>query len=113
MLQPTVLFAYSNELEIPVLADSETDPTKNHQDNDTTPPLGTKSSSSHSPLEDILVAPEKPHICTHVKVRDAALQVRLGDLPDMCLLGSYYMLFGVYQYWLHQNPVNHLDGGIT
>ena len=37
----------------------------------------------------------------------------MENLPDVHLLGAYDMLFGVYQDWVHQNPGNHLDGGIT
>ena len=37
----------------------------------------------------------------------------MGDLLDVRILGSDYMLFEVYQDWVHQNPGNHLDGGIT
>ena len=32
---------------------------------------------------------------------------------DVRLLVSDYILFGVYQDWVHQSPGNHLDGGIT
>ena len=38
---PTVLFTYTNKLEIMELTDADTDLTKNHQDNGATPPLGT------------------------------------------------------------------------
>ena len=29
------------------------------------------------------------------------------------LLGANYMLYGVYQDWVHQNPGEHLDEGIA
>ena len=44
---------------------------------------------------------------------DSNLQAREGDLPDVRLLGSNFMLYGVYQDWVHQNPGDKLDGGIA
>ena len=38
--------------------------------------------------------------------------LRTVDLPKVCLKGSGNALYGVYQDWVHQNPGNHLDGGI-
>ena len=43
----TVLFTHTNQIKITELADAKTDPTKNHQDNGTMPPLGTQPSSPH------------------------------------------------------------------
>ena len=34
------------------------------------------------------------------------------DLPKVRLKVSDDALYGVYQDWVQQNPVNHLDGGI-
>ena len=33
--------------------------------------------------------------------------------PDVRLLGTDSMIYGVYQDWVHQNPGEHLDGGIS
>ena len=37
----------------------------------------------------------------------------MGDLPDVRLLGNDYMLYGVYQDWVHQNTGKHLNGEIV
>ena len=47
-----------------------------------------------------------------VKDINPALQAREGDLPDVRLLGADYILYGVYQDWVNQNPEYHLDVGI-
>ena len=44
---------------------------------------------------------------------NAALQAREGDLPDIRLLITDYMLYGVYQDWVLQNPGDRLDGIIA
>ena len=44
-----------------------------------------------------------------VEAGNAALQAQEGDLPDVRLIGADYMLYGVYQDWVHQNPGDHLD----
>ena len=41
IVQPMVFFSHTNELEIPELANADTDPTKNHQYNGASPPLIT------------------------------------------------------------------------
>ena len=48
-----------------------------------------------------------------VEASNTSLQGQEGDLPDFCLLGADYMLYGVYQDWVHQNTGYHLDGGIS
>ena len=108
-----MLIYHINEIGIPELSDAKTDPTKNLQDNGAKPLVGTKPSFTHSPLEDTLVAPDKPPPCSHIESGDAALQARMGYLPDVCLLGADDMLFSIYQDWVHQKPRDHLDGGIT
>ena len=108
-----VLFTHTNKLEIPKIADAETNPTKNHQDNGATSQLGTQPSSSHSSLTDTSVAPAKPPPIPHVEAGDVAVLGRGGDLPDVCLLGANVMIFGVYRNWVHKNPGNHLDGRIA
>ena len=47
-----------------------------------------------------------------IKAGDTTLQARVGDLIYVGLLGADYMLFRVYQDWLHQNPGNHMYGRI-
>ena len=59
------------------------------------------------------MAPAVPPPRPRIQAGDAALQAQEGDLPDVRLLGSYYMIYGVYQDWVHQNPGDHLDGGIA
>ena len=53
--------------------------------------------------------PPRPRL----KASDTALQVREGDLQDVRILGADYMLYGVYQDWVHQNIGDHLYGGIV
>ena len=38
--------------------------------------------------------------------------MRKGDLPDVSLLGADYILYGVYQDWVHKKIGELLDGGI-
>ena len=108
-----VLFTHTNELEIPELANANTDPTKKHQYNGDRPLLGTQTYSPQSPLTDTLVALDEPLPHPRNESRGAAFLERAGDLPDFCLLGADDILFGFYQYWVPQNTGNHLDGGIT
>ena len=54
-VQPTVLFSHPYELEIKELADADTNPTKNLQDNVAILLFGTQTSSPYSPLEKNLV----------------------------------------------------------
>ena len=113
LIQPTVLFSCIDELELPELENFETDPSENQQDNGATPPVNTQPSPPHSPLEDASLAPSAPLPRPRVKAGNAALQAQEGDLPDVRLPGTDYILYGVYQYWVHQNPRDHLDGGIA
>ena len=113
ILRPTVLFSHTNKLKILDLADADTDPTKNLQDNGTMLPVETHPSLPHSPLEDTLVALEEPPAYPRVGDGYAALQACMGDLTDVLLLGADNMLFGGYQDWVHQNSGDHLDSGIT
>ena len=110
---PMVIFSRIDELKLPDLDNAKTDPPENHQDNGATPLVNTYPSPLHSPLEYTLVASVAPPPCPHVEVGNAVLQSREGDLPDVCLLGANYMLYGVYQDWGHQNLGEHLDGGIA
>ena len=51
-----------------------------------------------------------PDVCEDVS--DAACLENVGDLPYESLMDSNDKLLGVYQDWVHQNPVAHMDGGI-
>ena len=108
-----MLFSHTDELEIPELANAETDLPENLQDNDATPPVKTQLSQSHLPPEETSVASAEHPPCPRVKARDATLQACAGDLLYVRLLGAHYIIYRVYQYWEHQNPVEHLDGGIV
>ena len=108
-----MLFSRIDKLKIPELDDTNTDPPENHQDNGSTLPVNTQPSLPHSPLEDASVASAAPPPRQRVEVANAALQAREGDLLDVRLIGTNYMLYGVYQDWVHQNPGDHLDGGIA
>ena len=96
VVQPTALLSHTDELKIPELADIETDPIENLQDNGATPPVGTQPYLPHSPLEDTSAALAGPPPCPHVEAIDAAHQARTGELPYVHPLGSNNMLFGVY-----------------
>ena len=108
-----MIFEHTNELKISDISNADTNQTENHQDKGATPPLGTHPSLINLPLEDTLVALSKTLSRPRVNAGEANLQLRAGDLPDVRFLGSNYILFGVYQDWVHQNPGIHLDGGIT
>ena len=110
---PTVLFSCIESLELPELEDSENDLLENHQDNGATPPVNTQPYPTYSPLEEALATPSAPPPHPRVEAGDTALQVRKGDLPDVRLPGADYMIYGVYQDWVHQNTGDHLDGGIA
>ena len=112
LAQLTVFSSHTDEHEPLDLDDADTNPTENHQDNGATPTVNTQPYPPHSPLEDVLVTSATPLPRPRVKAGNADLQGREGDLPDARLLGSDYMLYGVYHNWAHQNPGDQLDGGI-
>ena len=98
----TVIFTHTNKLETMDLVNSKTDPTKNHQDNDSTPPLSTQPHLPQSPLKDTLVTLDNPPPRPHVEAGDTSVLARTGDLPYVRLWGAGNMLFGVYQDWVNQ-----------
>ena len=49
ILQPTVLLSHTDKLKIPELADADTKPTENHQDNGATLLVKNQPYSPHSP----------------------------------------------------------------
>ena len=108
-----MFFSHNDELGITELADTNTNPPENYQDNGAMPPVNTQLSMSHSPPEDTSATSSEPPPRPGVEAGDADLQAQDGDLPDVRLLGANYMLYGVYQDWVHQNPGDHLDGIIA
>ena len=109
----TVIFSHTDKLKIPELSNMDTDPPEKLKDNGAMPLVSTQPYPPHSTPEDSLVASAEPPPCPRVKSGDAALQARVGYLSDVRLLGADYMLYGVYQDWVHQDPGEHLDGGIS
>ena len=97
LAQPTVLLSRIDELKLLEIDDAKTNPPENHQDNGATPPVITKLSLLHSPLENALVSPSMTPPRTLVKARNADLQAQERDHPDIHLLGADYMIYGVYQ----------------
>ena len=113
LARPTVIFSCIDKIELPELDDADTKPLENLQDNGATLPVLTQPSPSNSPLEDAPVAPadSPPHSCVEDGI--AALQERYEDLPDVYLLSADYMMYGLYQDWVHQNQGEHLYGWIA
>ena len=62
-------------------------------------------------MEDALEAPSVTPPLPQIEAGDAALQAQEGYLPDVRLIGTNYMLYGVYRDWVHQNTGDHLYGG--
>ena len=108
-----MIFSHTNKIEIPELANAETELPENHQDNSAMPPVNTRPSPPHSPPEDASVASAKPSPRPRVEDGEAALQASEGELPDVRLLGANCILYGVYQDWVHQNLGYQLDVGIA
>ena len=104
LTRPTAIFSCIDKLKIPELENAETDPLENHQDNGATSPVNTQTSLPHSPPEDTLVASAALWPFPRVEAVDAALKSRERYLPDVRLLSANYILYGVYQDWVHQNP---------
>ena len=94
--QPTLILSCTNELKVMEITNSETDLPENHQDNGATPPVNTQTSLLHTAPEDTSVAYATPPPFPHIEAGNNALKVREGDLPDVRLLGAYYMLYSVY-----------------
>ena len=70
---PRVIFSYTNKIEIPELANAETDPPENHQDNGYTPPVNTQPPRLQSLPEYTSFASAKPLPSPHTEAGDAAL----------------------------------------
>ena len=96
MTQQTVLFCHTDEIEIIELADDETNLPENHKYNGDMPSVNTQPSLTHSPPEDTLVASAEAPLRPCAKAEDTALQACEGDLQDIPLLGTDYMIYGVY-----------------
>ena len=80
-------------------------------DNGATTPLSTYPSLLCSPQIDTPEYPDTPppRLCIDTSVSDRLASE--GDLLGFRLTGAADALFGVYQYWVNQNPSIHLDGG--
>ena len=92
------IIKHTGEIEITELDYDKTNPLENHQDNGNTPPVNTQPLPPQSTPEDTSVASAEPPPRPRVEAGYAALQAREGDLLDICLLGTDYMIYGVYQY---------------
>ena len=57
-------------------------------------------------------APDSPPQRLHKDASDITQLSSEGDLPGYHLTATDENLFSVYQDWVHQNPVTHLDDGI-
>ena len=108
----TALFYQIDEINATEISNNGTTLAKNHRDNGALPLHCTKTSLLESPLLDSLVSTDEipPH--THVEDGGPARLSITIDLPEVLLKGSYKALYKVYQDWVHQNPVNNLDGKI-
>ena len=95
LARKTVLLYRIDELKLPEIDDAETNLSENHQENGATPPVNTEPSLPQSPMEDASVASAAPPPRPSVTAGNPALQAQEGDLPDVRLLGAYYMLYGV------------------
>ena len=78
IVNPTVLFTYTNEIKITELADADTKLTENHQYNGSMTLLVTQPYSPHSPLTDTLFALAEPPPRPRVEAGEAAVLVRAG-----------------------------------
>ena len=56
-----------------------------------------------------MVALDEPPPRPRIEDGDAARLESVADLSDACLKVDDNMLYGVYQDWVHPNPVNRLD----
>ena len=95
LAQPTVTFSRIDKIKLPELDNAETNQPINLQDNVATPPVLTQPYLPHSPLEDASVSPAAYPPRPLVKARNASLQAREGNLPDVRRLGANYILCGV------------------
>ena len=73
IFRPTVIFSYTNKLKITELANAETNPPQNLQDNGATRPVSTQILLLHSLLEETSVASAEPLTLPRVKARYYAL----------------------------------------
>ena len=83
-----MIFSRTDKLKITELANAETSPLENHQDNVATPLVNTQPSPTQSPLEETSVASSAPLSRPLIEAGDASLQAQEGDCPDVHLLGT-------------------------
>ena len=111
--QPMKLFTQPKEVEPKEISNDETTPAKNHQDNGDTPLHINQPYFPCSPLTDASVASELPLLQPLINTGAAAHPSRNSKLPKVCVMAAANVLFSVYQDWVHQNTVTHMDDGIN
>ena len=110
--QPIMLFTPPNKRDPMELVNYETTPAENHQDNVSFPLHCTRPYLLHSTLIDALFATYEPPLYPHVDTSNDNGLASMADHPEVRFKAADYVLFGVYQGWVHQNSLNHLDGRI-
>ena len=107
-----MLFIQVNELNRVEIVGGEATQTKTLLDNGEMSPLLTQP-PSQSPLPAYsLDAPLSPLPRSRKHASNTTRLARDRNLPSYCLAAANYILFGVCQDWVKQNPGKHLDGGI-
>ena len=110
---PTKLFNQSEKVNPLELTNNETTPYENHQDNVATTPHRNQPSYTHSPLPDTSVTLELPPLRPRIDAGVAARLSITAGLLEVRPKDSKNALFSVYHYWVHKNPVTHLDSRIN
>ena len=95
--QPIELFTQPNKLDPMELADDETFPAENHQDNDNMSSHVTQPSLLYSPLKDSLVTLEPLPLHPCVDSGDIIRLASTSDQPKVGCKSDGNALFGVYQ----------------
>ena len=109
---PRAIFTLVHDIDPMDLAGGKATPTKTLPDDVETPPLLTHMTFQYSPLIYAPGALDSPPPLLSEGIITSVCLVSEGDLPGDCITAANDNLFGVYQYWVHQNPGTHQDGGI-
>ena len=75
-------------------------------------PLRTQPYFPNSPLTDAFVAPDENPPPPRIEAVNNTRISSASDLTEVRFKGANNMIYWIYQYWVHQNPGNHLDGVI-
>ena len=105
---PRLIFNQDTKLKLIEIPEEEENKTKTLLENGGTTPLLNQFPSKYSlPIgnSDAWESPP-PGVCEDAS--DAAHLESVGNLSGKILRDSGYNIFGVYQYWVHQNPVTHM-----